>query len=112
MINTYVFVLLSGKRLEAKGIDEFNAFLSIMKPDAVDDVDYYGILTRVGLRDIKGSDYLNRGLNEFILEQDAAVSLVIDERRSVEEESPRLYLSETEPNTDPSSHDEDFYYSK
>lgn len=85
MINSYVFVLLSGKRLEAKGIDEFNAFLSIMKPDAVEDVDYYGILTKVGLRDIKGSDYLSRGLNEFILEQDAAVSLVIDERLSADE---------------------------
>ena len=98
MMNTYEFVLLSGKRLQATAIDEFNAFLSVMRHDDVCNVDYYGVVTKMGLRDIQGGDYLSRGLKEFVLAQDEAFSLALDEWIAAKEDESRSCLSETEPN--------------
>ena len=103
-IKEYVFVMLDGRRHISRGIDEFNAFLSIAKVAEVEAVDFYGENSPTGIQDIRGGNFLAAGVREFIAELDARQSLVIDECMSAEYDiGPSL--SETEPDADPSSHD-------
>lgn len=103
----FVFSLASGHQLHASGSDEVNAFLSVSSPDFVDQVDVYGEQGKLGMMDIKSGVHLKSLLDKFIAEQDALFSIAIDERMAAEEEESRSCLSETEPDSDPSSHDAD-----
>lgn len=103
-IKEYVSVMLDGRKYISRGIDEFNAFLSIAKVAEVEAVDFYGENSPTGIQDIRGGNFLAAGVCEFIAELDARQSLVIDECMCAEYDiGPSL--SETKPDADPSSHD-------
>ena len=107
MKTVYEFVMESGKRERAEGIDEFNAFLTMFDPTAAERVDYYGIVTDSGLRDIHSGTYFCKGLLEVVNEIDAQESQAIDELIAASLDVDVLSLSEIEPNLDPSSHAKD-----